>query len=556
MPIQGLRFTIPTTTEKHLSFQSTGSFTAYNPNDGVANVALDRTATSSDYDHKLPSQSGGKFPGPINSYLSIYYADQSGAATTGEIIVYASPEVVNIPYFWSIGRALQVAGSTMDITSGSQPQNPPASTVRLWVDGNNALHILDSTGIDRTVYDTTNIGTATLGGDLYGTISAGHIGVRQGDYIGFYDTTPTLRKILQIDGANNTIHSPASASPMYWQNFGNTANNMSLDNVGNLNVTANLHAAGAITGQYLHTSDGGNGIVYSDAGSLYLRGSNGSVAIDGAGGIVGMTGPISTPSNITTVGLNVTGANVASGWIYMASYPCFGWNGSTVVVYNGLNVQNGYITASAGGTTSWWYTPTIYLNTTTAAPYIQAAGAAIRYDAAGVHSFESTAGGYQSVNCGTLTCTALTGPTSSAGVQQAWILGTASPGGACIWMPTSTIPSLGANKLNLLSLSDADCLARIVDPRVHAQTWDTPEPPALQENNDPPPLIPYPPSDAPVLTSHPQSIGFIVEEMKDVVPEVVGLADGEPFGIMYPNLTALLWGAVRQLNTRLTTLGG
>src|SRR5215831_519151 len=126
MPIQGLKFNIPTGQERHLTFQATGSFTSYNPNDGYALVALDRTATLLDYDHKLPSQSGGHFPGPINSYLSIYYSDQSGSGLAGQIIVYASPQLLQVPQFWSIGRAVQSQVTSVDLVQGPQPGNPPA----------------------------------------------------------------------------------------------------------------------------------------------------------------------------------------------------------------------------------------------------------------------------------------------------------------------------------------------------------------------------------------------------------------------------------------------
>src|SRR5215472_10416301 len=114
MPIQGLKYNIPAGGEQHQVFQATGSFTAYNPNDGYALLALDRTATLLDFDHKLPSQSGGHFPGPINSYLSIRYVDQSGAGLAGQIMVYASPELTQIPYFWSIGRALLSQVTSVD----------------------------------------------------------------------------------------------------------------------------------------------------------------------------------------------------------------------------------------------------------------------------------------------------------------------------------------------------------------------------------------------------------------------------------------------------------
>jgi hypothetical protein len=164
MPIQGLKFNISTGTEAHQSFQSTGSFTAYNPNDGYALVALDRTATLLDYDHKLPSQSGGQFPGPINSYLSIYYVDQSGSGIQGQLIVYGSPQQLQIPHFWSIGRAIQSQVTSVDLIQGTQPGNPPFGSSRLWVDGSGNLQLLASNGTNVHLIDTND----ALGGVLSG----------------------------------------------------------------------------------------------------------------------------------------------------------------------------------------------------------------------------------------------------------------------------------------------------------------------------------------------------------------------------------------------------
>jgi hypothetical protein len=50
-------------------------------------------------------------------------------------------------------------------------------------------------------------------------------------------------------------------------------------------------------------------------------------------------------------------------------------------------------------------------------------------------------------------------------------------------------------------------------------------------------------------------IGFIAQEVKEIVPEVVGILDNEGhLGIDYPKLTALLVGAVKELETRLDIL--
>lgn len=172
MPIQGQKFTIQAGHEVHQVFQSTNSFVAYNPNDGIAHIALDRTASLLDWDHRLPSQSGGKFPGPVNSYLSIFYQDQSGSGQSGLITVYGSMEPLQIPHFWSIGRALQTLATSMDITNGNQPPNPPTGVNRIWSDNNNTKHHLNSSGVDLVLLDTANYSSQAVGGDSSGTIGA------------------------------------------------------------------------------------------------------------------------------------------------------------------------------------------------------------------------------------------------------------------------------------------------------------------------------------------------------------------------------------------------
>jgi hypothetical protein len=54
-----------------------------------------------------------------------------------------------------------------------------------------------------------------------------------------------------------------------------------------------------------------------------------------------------------------------------------------------------------------------------------------------------------------------------------------------------------------------------------------------------------------------RSIGFIAEEIEEVVPEVVGYhGSGEVFGIEYGPLVAVLWAAVRYMDMRLRALEG
>lgn len=240
MPVQGLQFTILNGREAHQSYQATGSFVVYNPNDGVALVATDRTATGLSWDYKVPSQSGGKFPGPINSYLSIFYLDQSGTGGSGQVVVYASTETVNIPYFWSIGRALQGQVTSLDVVEGTQPGNPGAGIARLWVDGSGHLHILESTGVDRTVIDSLNWGTIPLGGDLTGTTGNAFIRYRVNGGAQVLDAGSNVRNHVTFGG--ETLWWAGPGGGFRWVNQGNSVEWMRLDTGGGLTVANQVSA--------------------------------------------------------------------------------------------------------------------------------------------------------------------------------------------------------------------------------------------------------------------------------------------------------------------------
>lgn len=264
MPIQGLNFKVLSGFEGHQSYQSTGSFTVYNPNDGVAFVATDRTATGLSWDYKVPSQSGGRFPGPINSYLSIFYLDQSGGGAPGEIVVYAQPEQINVPYFWSIGRAVQSQSSSLDIVGGPQPGNPGAGIGRLWIDTGGHLNVLQPSGANYLVIDSNNlaanvqplINATTLAGDLFGTIGNAHVGIQNGSSLYTHDTHNTNYRVLSsantdsfyiFTGTNGNLYfySDYPGGTMgLWQSG---AGNSTLTIYGYLNVGANFSVGGTLT---------------------------------------------------------------------------------------------------------------------------------------------------------------------------------------------------------------------------------------------------------------------------------------------------------------------
>lgn len=114
-----------------------------NPNDGVCYVAKNRDCPDTGYgswEWKIPSQSYAIVPGPFQT-VGIFYLDQSGAGHQGEIILYPSFQVVDEPFFVSIGRAILAALTSLDITEGPQPAIPAPGVMRLWVDVLGALGV-------------------------------------------------------------------------------------------------------------------------------------------------------------------------------------------------------------------------------------------------------------------------------------------------------------------------------------------------------------------------------------------------------------------------------
>lgn len=380
MPIQGLNFTILASHEAHQSYQSTGSFIVYNPNDGVAFVATDRTATGLSWDYKVPSQSGGKFPGPINSYLSIYYLDQSGGGAPGQIVVYASPETVNIPYFWSIGRATQIQSSSLDIVGGPQPGNPGAGIGRLWIDGGGHLNVLQPSGANYLELDSANYNSViVLGGDLYGSINAAHVGLQNTSYVGVIDTGGTIHRGFGMMSDNNNYVFSGSGGYIYFYNDGvvgpsspmgswNGQNGvLSVSNPGLGASYVFVQTAIAAPTLYLHPNNSGPYI--QDAGSGIIRYDVGAGGIHSFETQSGGYGPVQMGSLTVNGAANITGGLTVSGGISSS---------------NGLNVTGGFVGFPAGSLAR------SYLATAAGARFIGAYQAGVSFSTSTLNTWIAT----------------------------------------------------------------------------------------------------------------------------------------------------------------------
>jgi len=278
----GQIYTIPSGSSRLVVAQShteVPSIGVLNPNDGIAYLKLNGPAGSSppEWDWKLPSQSYGFFPGPWTS-LGVYFLDQSGSNRSGEINVYESQQrFADIPNIQAIGRAIQQAGTTMDITTGGQPQNPPINTGRLWIDAAGNLHLLDSTGDDATVLDSSNYGAAIIaGGDASGPIGATkvlstHIPYGTQAYVS--NSAGVDKRWLQYTGDGYTSFH-AGDTGLLLVNQANTVRYMSMDNstgICTFNYGIQVSSAIGLTGNFTITSPAGSNygnFIYKSSGAV------------------------------------------------------------------------------------------------------------------------------------------------------------------------------------------------------------------------------------------------------------------------------------------------
>ena len=263
----GQIYTIPSGSARLVVAQShtdVPSIGVLNPNDGVVYLKLNAPAgpTPTEWDWKLPSQSYGFFPGPWTS-LGVYFLDQSGSNRSGEINVYESRQkFADIPNIQAIGRAIQAAGTSVDISVGPKPQNPPANTGRLWIDSNGDLHLLDSAGGDATVIDSTNYGTYIVpGGDVQGTMAATlvrSVHLNTGDVGWIKNTSLVDKRWLQYTNDGYTSFH-AGDTGLLFANQANTVRLLTVDNGG----------GGVVLPTGGLTISAGNFAVYAPAGTSY-----------------------------------------------------------------------------------------------------------------------------------------------------------------------------------------------------------------------------------------------------------------------------------------------
>lgn len=512
------------------------SMAVLNPNDGVCYMSRNRAPTPPTtvgaWDYKIPSQSYALLPGP---YLSagIWYVDQSGSSRAGEITLYPIQAKTVVPVFQAIGRAVQVAGSILDITQGNQPANPPLSTTRLWVDGSGHLHLLNGTGTDTPVVDSANVASYTqplinatgLGGDLSGTIPNGRVTAHTGPiYADFgipLEWNDANHKI-SVNGSNQMLFDEYGA--FYWRASNRSlATTMTLDNTGNLTIAGTVLLIQGSPAD-LQYGGGSNHIQFWTNGNFYW---------DCNGG--GWNWRDSSRSLASAMTLSNTGS---------------------LSVYNGLAMNNTPIGGVSQLTLNpgWYIIPSgndmYYRSGGSGYHYFQSTGGSPGTIVTGNGSFNNTVDVVQWIRCqnGTIYLTTLGG---SVGIQ----VDNAGNGNWNAYVPNgsgnfriqhadgSWSGSQAANfqvqsdirqKFAVTEVPDTDCLTRLRTAGIPVITW--------QPGN----TMPLSPS---VL-----DIGFAAQDMEAATPEAVTVDNDGNYFLAYANLTAVLWGALRELDRRVSAL--
>jgi hypothetical protein len=403
------------------------------------------------------------------------------APITGEEAVGVYSDLLRTEVASGAVRQFSLVQTVSDLTQGPAPATPPVGITRLWAASDGTLHYSLSSGANVQLVDSTNVAgyvsSQPLGGDLYGTVNAAHIGVLYGDYISLYDQNGTLRNALGATGTETRIWAVGTGA-IAFINQANTTYLASLDQSGNLQIQGNE----TIVGNTLHV------------------------------------GP-------------ATGS--PSGHIYFADCHLSNWNSNQSRFYGPLLIDN-TLTVTAGGLT------------------VNAGGAVV------LGNINSRSGNYYA------------GPTDQS-LIQIWNPGefriSSSPGnlyavgtvigqgaglqGAGAYVNTASSIEI---KKNIVELDPVESLATILDGGIR---------PCYFEYIEPLPRLKYqastesePNPNAPDILWTDRKIGFLTEDVQNVIPEAAGTIEGtdQGYGLLTESMVPMLWSATRELERRIRKL--
>jgi hypothetical protein len=492
-------------------------------------------------------------PGPWES-LGVYYLDQSGSGRTAEVNVYELDSQIAVPSFIAIGRAVESAGTTMDISQGAQPSNPPASTVRLWVDGSGNLNKIDSAGNNEIILDNTNYGSyVTLAGDVSGLVGSNVINNNAVTNAKIANGAITSAKI----NPNTLDLRPQSLfAGDLWCDRGNSTAVLYFCDGSHY-----LYRSGASTyvlaGGTLDVSNQVNAPTFNASSNIYYFSSNNGIWMQWNGGGIQFSHYVMSNGNLYARG----------GVVYMGSGDnCnWSWNGTRLAASTDISTP-GAIYVISEGYGIYWGDSNRYIYNSNAVMQFGSYPGLYRF-------FRTNWGGYIDFTVGTdghmtvtspwgngINCANFVVPGGSMGLDQgrnnvevSTYTHTYAAGSMYIVLDCSATSYATRSALkykgNISTIDSDECLKLILDPQVEPVRYksvNTNIHSEFAEANRPPDSS-YP---------NPDRIGFIAEQLDLVVPEAVCYStdDDTPDGISYAELTAILWGAVRNLNARIEQL--
>lgn len=336
--------------------------------------------------------------------------------------------------------------------------------------------------------------------------------------------SPGTGGIMQTFDRTGTVYGPTLVigSTVSLRAGGTTGLTINADASTTLAGALNMTVGAINLGATVLTTDGNNLFLRSTAaGSVYAQHTDGSLAPFSCGAL-------------TAASANLSGAATISGTV----------TASTATILNTLTAAQ------------------LNLSPT---QYFLPVNVSIRYcvGASGYHSFEYAAGGAAGISCSTLSATG-GGVTASGAVTGASLSATGghvqfaaaeiayngtylnhshsiqfnTAGNQIVWPNGSYISgnagyvqgSQRALKEGVVPVPDSELIAKVADPGMVVSSYNWPE-------------------------DTRQSIGFMAEDVAAVLPNyVIRDEEGLPVGYNPQELTAILWGAVRDLNARVQTL--
>lgn len=293
---------------------------------------------------------------------------------------------------------------------------------------------------------------------------------------------------------------------------------------GDLTGTVSNGHVNVQTGSQI-TMQGSTPVVWSDV--QFGRWNPGQMRITGSGGLT-VQGPVS----------------IEADQVLQFAVNGYGWKGlsGSAAVYTAGSIiaagGNLYLASPASNSLRVWWDGT-YINH---APHVASSGH-VYSQGGNYYAGGSNQTLFQMWNPGELRLSSSPGNFFAVGIVQCYGGGMTGAG------PYTNSASSRRLKHNISELDPDACLSQVLGLRPVSFEYNAPMRfPAIS--------TPEPDPDAPVPDWTPERLGFIAEEVAEIVPQAVGMLDGIGEGLSVEQLVPVLWGAVRALESRLAAVEG